>query len=88
MIKRAKHPEKSPKKDSKNTLATTIVELCRSEETGVGPSMAFGSHELKKVIDDFAKTAKNTKKEFSKTKKQNNKKSLIRFSNMAKNALF
>jgi len=44
--------------------------------------MAFGSHELKKVIEDFARTAKNTKKEFSKTKKQNNKKSLIRFSNM------
>jgi len=29
---------------SKNTPATTIVDLCSKAETGVGPSMAAGSH--------------------------------------------
>lgn len=50
--------------------------------------MALGSQELKKVIEDFANTAKNTKKEFSKTKKQNSKKSLTRFKSIAKKAPF
>ena len=29
---------------TRNTPATTIVELCSSELTGVGPAMASGSH--------------------------------------------
>jgi len=65
-----------------------MVELCSKEETGVGPSIALGSHELKNVIDDLAKTAKNTKKLLSNTKKQKSKKSLIRFKSIAKKALF
>jgi len=35
--------EYNPKKLKIKTLATTIVEECKREETGVGPSMALGS---------------------------------------------
>jgi uncharacterized membrane protein (DUF106 family) len=50
--------------------------------------MAFGNQVLNTVIDDLASTAKNTKKEFSKTKKQKSKKSLTRFKSIAMKALF
>jgi len=31
----------------KVTPATTIVDECKSEDTGVGPSIAIGNHQLK-----------------------------------------
>jgi len=65
------------------TLATTIVEECKSEETGVGLSMALGSQEQKTVIDDLAKTPKKPKKVVSKIKKLNRQKSLKRFKSIA-----
>lgn len=70
------------------TLATTIVEECKSEETGVGLSMALGSQEQKTAIDDFAKTPKKPKKVDSKIKKPNKQKSLRRFKYIACNDLF
>jgi len=38
---------------SKKTPATTIVELCKRADTGVGPSMAAGSHGCKPNWADF-----------------------------------
>lgn len=54
--------EYNPKKPKRKTLATTIVEECNSEDTGVGLSMALGSQEQKTNIDDLAKTPKKPKK--------------------------
>lgn len=42
----------------RKTPATTIVELCSSAETGVGPSMAEGSHGCKPNWADFPAAAK------------------------------
>jgi len=39
------------------TLATTIVEECSSDDTGVGPSIAIGSQYLITQIADFLKIA-------------------------------
>jgi len=75
--------EYKPKKLKMKTLATTIVDECKSEETGVGLSMALGSQEQKIVIDDLANTPKKPKKFASKIKKLNRQKSLIRFRNIA-----
>lgn len=61
--------EYKPKKLSKNTLATTIVEECKREDTGVGPSIALGSQEQKMAIEDLASTLKKPKKLISKSKK-------------------
>lgn len=80
--------EYKPKKLNMNTLATTIVEECKSEDTGVGLSIALGNQEQKTVIDDLAKTLKKPKKVASKIKKLNRQKSLKRFKNMACNDLF
>jgi len=63
--------ENRPKKLKINTLATTIVEECNNEDTGVGLSIALGSQEQKTVKEDLAKTPKKTKKaEISKTIKK------------------
>lgn len=43
---------------AKNTLATTIVDECKSDDTGVGLSMAIGSHQLKIKSEDFLKIDK------------------------------
>lgn len=75
--------EYKPKKLKMKTPATTIVDECSREETGVGPSMAFGSQVQKTVIDDFARTPKKAKKVNSKIKKANKQKSLKRFKNIA-----
>jgi len=56
-----------------------MVLECNKEDTGVGPSMAFGSQEQKTVIEDFVRTAKNAIEVPSKSKKQKSKKSPIRF---------
>jgi len=40
-------------RQTKNTPAVTIVAACISAETGVGPSMASGSHICKKSCADF-----------------------------------
>jgi len=80
--------ENRPKKLKINTLATTMVEECSSEDTGVGPSIALGSQEQKIVMEDLAKTPKKPKKVTSKIKKANRQKSLKRFRNMACNDLF
>lgn len=71
------------KKLNKNTLATTIVEECRREDTGVGLSIALGSQEQKTAIEDLAKTPKKAKKPVSKNKKLKRQKSPNRFKNMA-----
>lgn len=52
----------------KNTLATTIVEECKSDETGVGPSMAIGSQKLKPKSEDFLKIDKKIKNKNQKSK--------------------
>jgi hypothetical protein len=52
----------TPKKDKINTLATTIVEECNRELTGVGPSMALGNQLLNTVNEDFVRMASLTKK--------------------------
>jgi len=57
---KASREEYKPKKLKMKTLATTIVEECRSEDTGVGLSMALGSQEQKTLMDDLAKTPKKT----------------------------
>jgi len=75
--------EYRPKKLSRNTLATTIVEECKREDTGVGPSIALGSQEQKIVIEDLARTPKKPKKLVSRSKKLKRQKSLKRFKNMA-----
>lgn len=75
MVK-ANREEYRPKKLKIKTLATTIVEECKSEETGVGLSMALGNQEQKINIDDLAKTPKKPKKVDSKNKKLNRQKSL------------
>jgi len=75
--------EYKPKKLKMKTPATTIVEECKSEDTGVGLSMALGNQEQKIVIDDLAKTPKKPKKVASKIKKLNKQKSLKRFRNIA-----
>jgi len=80
--------EYKPKKLNKNTLATTIVEECRREDTGVGLSIALGSQEQKTVIEDLANTPKKLKKLTSKSKKLNRQKSLKRFKNIACNEPF
>jgi len=80
--------EYNPKKLNKNTLATTMVEECKREDTGVGLSIAFGSQEQKMVIEDLAKTPKKPKKLVSKSKKQKRQKSLNRFKNIACNEPF
>ena len=61
--------EYKPKKLNRNTLATTIVEECKREDTGVGLSIALGSQEQKTVMEDLAKTPKKPKKLISKSKK-------------------
>lgn len=71
-----------------NTLATTIVEECKSEDTGVGLSIALGNQEQKTIIDDLAKTLKKPKKVTSIIKKLNRQKSLKRFKNIACNDPF
>lgn len=70
------------------TLATTMVDECRRELTGVGLSIAFGSQLQKTAIEDLAVIAKNLKKDHSMITKQKSKKSLTRFNSMAKRALF
>jgi len=80
--------EYKPKKLKMNTLATTIVEECKREDTGVGLSIALGNQEQKTVIDDLAKTLKKPKKVTSKIKKLNRQKSLKRFKNIACNDPF
>tara|TARA_B110000881_G_scaffold106479_1_gene93399 strand:+ start:1396 stop:1686 length:291 start_codon:yes stop_codon:yes gene_type:complete len=45
-------------RNSKNTPATTIVELCRRAETGVGPSIAAGNQGCKENCADFPAAAK------------------------------
>jgi len=54
--------ENKPKKLKMKTPATTIVEECKSEDTGVGLSMALGNQEQKTVIDDLANTPKKNLK--------------------------
>jgi hypothetical protein len=44
------------------TPATTIVEECKSDETGVGPSIAIGSHQLKIKSEDLPKIEKHKTK--------------------------
>jgi len=41
------------------TLATTIVDECKSEDTGVGPSIAIGNHQLKTKSEDLPKIEKH-----------------------------
>lgn len=41
------------------TPATTIVDECKSEETGVGPSIAIGNHQLKIKREDLPKIEKH-----------------------------
>jgi len=41
----------------RNIPATTIVELCRRAETGVGPSIAAGSHGWRPNWADFPAAA-------------------------------
>jgi len=43
----------------KVTPATTIVEECKSDETGVGLSIAIGNHQLKTKSDDLPKIEKH-----------------------------
>jgi len=50
------------------TLATTIVEECKRDETGVGPSMAIGSHQLKIKREDLPKIEKHKSKIILKVK--------------------
>jgi hypothetical protein len=83
MVDKPKNLDNKPKKLKIKTLATTIVEEWRREETGVGPSMALGSQEQKINIEDLAKTLKNLKKRVSHSKKWNKQKSLKRFKNIA-----
>lgn len=45
---------------SRNTPATTIVLECRRAETGVGPSMAEGSHGWRLNCADFPVAAANS----------------------------
>lgn len=80
--------EYKPKKLKMNTLATTIVEECKREDTGVGLSIALGNQEQKTVIEDLAKTLKKPKKVTSEIKKLNRQKSLKRFKNIACNDPF
>jgi len=46
----------------KVTLATTIVEECKRDDTGVGLSIAIGSHQLKIKSEDLPKTEKHINK--------------------------
>lgn len=85
---RASRDENNLKKLKIKTLATTIVEECNKEETGVGPSMALGSQEQKTIIDDLANTLKKAKKVVSVNKKLKRQKSPIRFKNIACKDLF
>jgi len=39
------------------TLATTMVEECNKEDTGVGPSIAIGNQYLKTQMADFLRIA-------------------------------
>lgn len=80
--------EYKPKKLNKNTLATTIVEECKRDDTGVGLSIALGNQEQKIVIEDLAKTPKKPKKLVSRSKKLKRQKSLKRFKNIACNEPF
>jgi hypothetical protein len=73
----------TPKKDKINTLATTIVEECNRELTGVGPSMALGNQLLNTVNEDFVRIASLTKKESSLTSQKNRKKSPTRLTKKA-----
>merc|ERR1712178_432380 len=52
----------------KVTLATTIVEECKSEDTGVGLSIAIGNHQLKIKSEDLPKTEKHNNKIILKVK--------------------
>lgn len=72
----------------KYTPATTMVEECNKLDTGVGPSMAFGNHELKNAILDFVITATTIKKVLLNIIKAKIKKSLTRFIIMAIQDLF
>ena len=47
---------------NKKTLATTIVLECNKEETGVGPSIAFGNQGWKKNWEDLLIIASTKKK--------------------------
>jgi hypothetical protein len=45
-----------------------MVEECKSDETGVGPSMAIGSHQLKIKREDLPKIEKHKSKMILKVK--------------------
>lgn len=49
-----KSPMVSVTRISRNTLAITIVEECKSDDTGVGPSMALGSQGWNRNCADLA----------------------------------
>lgn len=49
-----------PNRTSKNIPATTIVDLCSSADTGVGPSIAAGSQGCKPNWADFPAAAIRT----------------------------
>jgi len=44
------------------TLATTIVDECKRDETGVGLSIAIGNHQLKIKSEDLPKIEKHINK--------------------------
>lgn len=44
-------------RNNKNTPATTIVDLCRRADTGVGPSIAAGNHGCSLNCADFPAAA-------------------------------
>jgi len=52
----------------KVTPATTIVDECKSEDTGVGPSIAIGNHQLKIKREDLPKIEKHKIKSIVKFK--------------------
>jgi len=52
----------------KVTPATTIVDECKSEDTGVGPSIAIGNHQLKTKREDLPKIEKHKIKSIVKFK--------------------
>jgi len=64
------------------------VEECNKLETGVGPSIALGNHELKNAMLDFVITAATIKKVLLNIINAKIKKSLTRFIIMAMHDLF
>lgn len=55
--------KKGKSRSNKKTLATTIVEECKRDDTGVGLSMAFGNQGWKKNWDDLEMIEKKRNKE-------------------------